>query len=74
MKSDDIFPGLPTGPNDHETRQDVESQDTASLQTELREQGRIGREQNAPFDRNRVEYPGEGVDGHVRINRDHWGE
>ena len=52
--SDDIFPGLPTGPNDNETRDQAESTDVSSLQTELNEQQRIGGEQTAPFDHNRV--------------------
>ena len=52
--SDDIFPGLPTGPNDHETRSGVEQQDVASLQTELNEQDRISGETGGVFDKNRV--------------------
>ncbi len=52
--SDDVWPGLPTGPNEHETRSGVERQDVASLQRELQEQRRIGNEQVNPFGHNRV--------------------
>ncbi len=52
--SDHVWPGLPTGPNEHETRSGIERQDVASLQTELREQDRIGNAQRSPFDHNRV--------------------
>ena len=72
--SDDIWPGLPTGPNDQETREQAERADVDSLQTELNEQQRIGNAQRSPFDHNRVPIPGEGSGGRVRVNRDHWGE
>lgn len=52
--SDRVWPGLPTGPNEHETRSGVERQDVASLQNELQEQRRIGNEQEHPFSQNRV--------------------
>ena len=74
--SDKVWPGLPTGPNEHETREQAEQADRDSLQTELNEQMRIGGEQTGPFDHNRVQPPGSGDDagGRVRINPDHWGE
>jgi len=52
--SDKVWPGLPTGPNEHETRSGIERQDVAALQTELEEQRRIGNEQMSPFSHNRV--------------------
>ena len=52
--TDDIFPGLRTGANEHEQKHDVEQQDAASLQRELNEQERIGNAQRSPFDHNRV--------------------
>ena len=52
--SDDIFFGLLTGPNDHETRSLAERKDMAFLQTELEEQRRIGAEQVDVFGHNRV--------------------
>jgi len=58
--SDDIFPGLRTGPNDHETREQAESQDKASLENELREQDRLGNAQIDPFAANRVATSGKG--------------
>jgi hypothetical protein len=72
--SDDVWPGLPTGPNEFETREQAESADVASLQRELAEQERIAANTGGVFDKNRVPAPGEGVGGRVRINRDHWGE
>lgn len=52
--SDQVWPGLPTGPDEHEKRPRVEELDVASLQTELNEQRRIGNEQISPFGHNRV--------------------
>lgn len=52
--SNEVWPGLPTGPKEYETRPEIERQDAASLQTELEEQRRIGRELSNPFDHNRV--------------------
>ena len=72
--SDKVWPGLPTGPNEFETRDQAEGQDKASLENELREQNRLGNAQIDPFDKNRVPTPGEGRGGRVVINRDHWGE
>ena len=74
--SDKVWPGLPTGPNEHKTREQGESEYNDHLQTELNEQGRIVGEQTGPFDHNRVEPPGSGdnAGGRVRVNRDHWGE
>ena len=76
MNNDNVWPGLPTGPDEHEQRSDLEQQDVASLQTELNEQKRIGNAMHSPFDHNRVQPPGSGdsAGGRVRINRDHWGE
>lgn len=70
--SDDVFPGMPTGPSEHETRSGVERQDVDSLQTELNEQGRISAGMHNPFDKNRVTPPGsgDGAGGRVRVNRD----
>ena len=72
--SDKVWPGLPTGPNDHKTREQAESDYNDHLQTELNEQQRIGNGQRSPFDHNRVQPPGTGSGGRVRVNRDHWGE
>ena len=72
--SDKVWPGLPTGPNEHETRDQAESADVASTQNELFEQQRIGNAQQSPFDHNRVPTPGSGAGGRVRINSDHWAE
>ncbi len=74
--SDKVWPGLPTSPNEHETREQAERADRESLQTELNEQQRIGNAQRSPFDHNRVQPPGSGDDaaGRVRVNRDHWAE
>lgn len=52
--SDQVWPGQPTGPIEHETRSGLERQDVASLQTELNEQRRIGNEQVSPFRHNRL--------------------
>jgi len=52
--SDDVFPGQRTGPNEHETREQAEQQDVASLQREQFEQQRIGNGQHNPFEHNRV--------------------
>ena len=52
--SDKVWPGMPTGPNEHETREQAESADKASLQNELNEQERLGNEMMDPFDANRV--------------------
>lgn len=73
---DDVFPGLETGSNDHETRDQAEAADVSSLQTELNEQERIAANTGGVFDHNRVPSPGsgDGAGGRVRINRDHWGE
>ena len=74
--SDKVWPGLPTGPNEQETRNQAESKDRTSVQNELNEQDRLGREMMTPFDHNRVPYPGSGDDagGRIRANPDHWGE
>lgn len=74
--SDKVWPGLPTGPNEHETREQAESADVASLENELNEQERIGNVMLGPFDHNRVPTPGsgDGAGGRVKINPDHWGE
>lgn len=52
--SDDVWPGLATGPNEHETRDELELVDAESLQTELNEQSRIGNGRHDPFSINRV--------------------
>ena len=74
--SDKVWPGLPTGPDEHEQRQDLEQQDVASLQREQAEQQRIADGMIEPFGHNRVTPPGsgDGAGGRVRINPDHWGE
>lgn len=72
--SDKVWPNLDTGPNEHETREQAEQQDVASLEREQFEQQRIGNAQRSPFDHNRVTPPGTGSGGRVRVNRDHWGE
>ena len=48
--SDDVWPGLPTGPNEHETREQAEQADRASLQRELAEQERIAANTGGVFD------------------------
>jgi len=52
--TDNVWPGLPTGPNEHETREQAETQDVSSLQRELDEQQRIADGMHSPFDKNRV--------------------
>jgi len=52
--SDQVWPGRPTGPNEHEQRHEVEQHDVASHQTELDEQKRIGDAQRSPFAHNRL--------------------
>ena len=52
--SDKVWPGLPTGPNEHETRGQAEHADRNSLHNELNEQQRIGNARYSPFDQNRV--------------------
>ena len=52
--SDNIWLNRPTGPNENQSRAQVEQADRESLQTELREQLRISSEQVGPFDHNRV--------------------
>ena len=73
-EKDDVFLNHPTGGSDFDTREQAERQDVDSLQTELNEQERIAGNTGGVFDKNRVEQPGVGVGGRVRINRDHWGE
>ena len=70
--SDDVFPGLPTGPNEHETREQAETQDVNSLQTELNEQDRLGNEMFDPFAANRVPTPGSGDGAGGRVRRNRW--
>ena len=73
-EKDDIFPGLPTGGSDFDTREAEERADVASLERELAEQERIAANTGGVFDKNRVPQPAEGRDGRFVINRDHWGE
>lgn len=73
-EKDDVFLNYPTGAEDYSTRAQAEGADVASLQNELHEQERIGNAQQSPFDHNRVQPPGDGAGGRVRINPDHWGE
>lgn len=72
--SDKVWPGLPTGPDEFEQRDDAERNDKASLERELTEQQRIGDGMFNPFDKNRVTTPGTGRGGRVVINPDHWAE
>jgi|GEM_PF-5078168 len=73
---DDVWPNVPTGPDEFATRDDAEQQDAATLLRELQEQQRIATETGGAFDHNRVEYPGtgDGAGGRVKINFAHWGE
>ena len=77
--SDNIWPGLPTGPNDHKTREQAEGEYNDHLQMELDEQQRLAGElggsfdARSNFDHNRVEPVGTGEGGRVRINPDNWG-
>lgn len=52
--SDDVWPKLETGPNEHEERDQVEREDVAAGLNELREQQRIGNSMIEPFGHNRV--------------------
>lgn len=68
--SDNVWPGMPTGPNEFEQRDELEQRDRDSLSIEHSEQERIGNEMLDPFAANRVPTPGsgDGEGGRVRVN------
>lgn len=71
-EKDNVFLNHPTGGEDYSTREQAESQDVASLQTELDNSQRIADGMFDPFAANRVPTPGSGDGAGGRVNRTDW--